>query len=62
MTTLEKMHSVNEVAALLGFGSQTIKRWIYDNKIKAVKVNSQWRIREAEVKRLQGNGHTDSNG
>lgn len=43
---------VAKVAKVFDVAPDTIRQWIYDSKIKAVKINGSWKIRESEVNRL----------
>ena len=47
------MYRITEVAKILGFKERTVRRWIVDGKIKAVKIMSEWRIPEEEIERLK---------
>lgn len=47
------MKSVNEAAIIFGVKPLTIRRWIRDGKLKAVKVVGTVRIEEAEIERLK---------
>lgn len=47
------MYTIEEVAEILNFKIRTIRQWIYDGKMKAVKVNHEWRIPKEEVERIR---------
>ena len=47
------MYRIAEVAKILGFKERTVRQWIVDGKIKAVKIMSEWRIPEEEIERLK---------
>lgn len=47
------MYTIEEVAEILNFKIRTIRQWIYDGKMNAVKVNHEWRIPENEVERIR---------
>lgn len=47
------MYTVTEVAKMLGFTRQTVLLWIKKGKLKAVKVDKEYRISEEEVERLK---------
>lgn len=52
---IEKHYSVAELSTLLNLKPATIRAWIRDGKIKAVKfggTNGDWRISESEAIRL----------
>ena len=46
------MLSVTEVAEKLGFSRQTILKWINDEKIKAIRIEREYRIPDSELKRI----------
>jgi excisionase family DNA binding protein len=45
--------SVNETAEIFGVKPLTIRRWITDGKLKAVKIVGTVRIEESEIERLK---------
>ena len=45
--------SVNETAEIFGVKPLTIRRWIADGKLKAVKIVGSVRITEEEIERLK---------
>jgi excisionase family DNA binding protein len=45
----EKYYTVDEVANLLEVHTKTIRRYIYNGKIQALKVGGQWRIYESAL-------------
>lgn len=47
------MYKIKEAAHILGFNEWTVRGWVRDGKIKAVKIVSEWRIPEEEVERLK---------
>lgn len=47
------MYSIKEFASLLGFSARTVRQWIIDGKINAVKIMGEWRIPESELERLK---------
>lgn len=47
------MKSVNETAIIFGVKPLTIRRWIKDGKLKAVKVVGSVRIDEMEIEKLK---------
>lgn len=49
---IEKHYTLPAAADLLSVSGRTLRRWIGDNLIKAVKVNNRWRITESELKRI----------
>jgi len=56
----EKMYSIKEVAGMLAVGRDTVKRWIDNGSLEAVKLpkaggkgrNTTWRIPESSLKRF----------
>lgn len=49
---MSKLYTVKEVAEQLSLAERTLYNWIYEGKIKAVKVGAAIRIKEEEIKRL----------
>lgn len=47
------MYRISDVAKILSFKERTVRQWVVDGKIKAVKIMSEWRIPEEEVERLK---------
>lgn len=47
------MYTIKEVANELNFKEVTIRKWISEGKIKAVKIMYEWRIPKEEVERLK---------
>ena len=48
------MKTIKEVAVIFGVSNETIRRWIRDGKIKAIKVNKRlFRIEDSEIERLK---------
>lgn len=56
----EKNYNIVKTAELLGIKVRTVRQWIRDGKIKAVKyeVSNRWFIPESEIERLK-NGNKD---
>jgi len=52
---MEKVYKLNEVAEILGLKVRTIRQWVHDGKIEAVKIpgGKHWFVKESEVRRLQ---------
>lgn len=50
---MQKLYRIKEVAKIIGYSERTIRQWIKDGKVKAVKIMSEWRIPEDEVERLK---------
>ena len=48
------MLTVKEVATRLKVHEQTVYRWIYAGKLKAVKINGLVRIKEEEFEKFVG--------
>jgi excisionase family DNA binding protein len=49
---VEKLYRVREVSQMLGIGYSTLRRWIKLGRVRVVRVGSQYRIPESEVKKL----------
>ncbi|MGB9682815.1 MAG: helix-turn-helix domain-containing protein [bacterium] len=47
----EKLYSIEEAAKALGLSEKTIRRYIKDGKIKAIKVEGRYSIPEGEIAR-----------
>jgi excisionase family DNA binding protein len=41
--------TINEVAIRLGLAPKTVRRWIRDGKIKAVRLGREWRVDADEL-------------
>ena len=55
MIQLEKLLRLKEVCKILGISYITLKRWIYNGTIKAIKTpTGRWRIPKSEVERILG--------
>lgn len=54
---MEKSYTLQEVAAILGLKVRTMRQWVHDGKLKAVKPEGgkQWLVMESEIRRVQGN-------
>lgn len=52
----EKFYNIVNTAKLLGIKARTVRQWIKDGKIKAIKyeVSNRWFIPESEIIRLRG--------
>ncbi len=49
---MEKMYTVDEVAALTGLTSRTIRSYIAAGKLTGSRLGSQWRFTEKDIERL----------
>lgn len=47
------MKSVYEVAKIFGVHFQTVRKWIYSGKMKAVKVGRIVRVDDSEIERFK---------
>lgn len=45
-----KLYSVKEVADILDMNTETIKRYIHKEELKAYKIGREWRIEESDLK------------
>lgn len=52
----EEFYTAEELADRLKVSSQTVRAWIRDEKITAVKFGRAWRITRAEVERIAREG------
>lgn len=52
----ERFYSAEEVAEYLHIGAQTVRAWLRDGKVKAVKFGRSWRIADDELKRIVAEG------
>ena len=43
-------HTISEVAVMLSVSSESIRRYIKSNKLKASRVGRQWRISDEDLK------------
>ncbi len=48
----ERLLSTDEVAELLAVSPKTVRRWIAEGELPAVKLHRLWRVRSAELKQL----------
>lgn len=46
---MDKLYTVNEVSEILNVHPNTIRLWIKDKSLKAVKVGKQWRVKEIDL-------------
>jgi len=58
----ERYYKLSEVAERLSIGRSTLKKWIYEKKIKAVKFgkgggSDPWRIADSEIARFTTAGN-----
>ena len=56
MAEVEKAYDLLQAAELLGMKVRTVRQWVADGKIQAVKISGgkKWIIKESEIKRLRG--------
>ena len=53
---MDKLYSANEFAKKVGFSRLTIIRAIQNGKIKAYKLNKEYRIPESEIEKITVKG------
>ena len=58
MNDAENLLSVQETAKRFDISVITIRRWIKEGKLQAVKLGRQWRIRDSEIRKIIANGIT----
>lgn len=51
-----KMLLIKDTAKELKCSTRTIQSYIYDNKIKAVKIGNKWQISQEEIDYIKKNG------
>ena len=53
---MDNMYSVRQTSNLLGIKVRTVREWIRNGKLKAVKyeTGNHWYIPESEIKRIRG--------
>lgn len=56
MNDAENLLSVQETAKRFDISVITIRRWIKEGKLQAVKLGRQWRIRDSEIKKIINDG------
>lgn len=56
MTEEGNMMKLKDVQIALGVSRVTLRRWIKDGKVAAVKVGAHWRVQESVVQRLKEEG------
>jgi excisionase family DNA binding protein len=50
--------TTEQVADFLAVKPKTVRRWIAEGRLPAVKLHRQWRVRADELERLlEGDGH-----
>ncbi len=49
-----RMYSVEEVAARLGLHVRTVRNYVRDGRLKAVRIGKQYRIAAADLEELTG--------
>lgn len=52
----ERFYSAEELAEYLKLGPQTVRAWIREGKVKAIKFGRSWRIADDELKRILAEG------
>ncbi|SNT44068.1 DNA binding domain-containing protein, excisionase family [Actinomadura meyerae] len=50
----DKLYSVDEVADLLGLHARTVRRYIREGRLKAVRIGKQYRIGRRDLEELTG--------
>jgi excisionase family DNA binding protein len=51
---MREFYKLSEVCEILGTSRRTVLRWIYEGKLKAIKLGGGrvWRVRESELRRF----------
>lgn len=50
------MYTAKQVAEALNLNERTVRNWINDGKILAVKLGREWRVSDEEVERIKKEG------
>jgi excisionase family DNA binding protein len=58
-TQEEELYSTRKVAATFAVTTETVRNWIETGKLKAIKVNTHWRVPRSEVIRMAKERHGD---
>lgn len=55
-STVEKNYSLKQVSDILGIKIRTVREWIKNGKLKAIKYDcsNRWFVSESEIKRVKG--------
>ncbi|WP_319642653.1 helix-turn-helix domain-containing protein [Methanovulcanius yangii] len=53
---LKEIYTVDEIAEILSITPMTVRRYINEGKIKAIKIARSWRIRRDELERIMEEG------
>jgi len=56
---MEKLLTPKDAAEILSLSPVTIKKWLWQGKLKGIKVGSVWRIRESDLKAFLRTGNDD---
>ena len=53
---MEKMYSLRQAAEILGVKIRTLREWVMQKKVHAVKYpnSNRWYVTESEIKRIKG--------
>lgn len=50
---MKELYTLREVAETLGFSHKTIQNWVYQGKIKCIRVLGNVRVPKEELERLK---------
>lgn len=53
------MFTVEEVARLMRVSPQTVRTWLREKKIRAVRIGRPWRIPESAIREMMGRQSTE---
>ena len=56
---MEKLLTPKDAAEILSLSPVTIKKWLWQGKLKGIKVCSVWRIKESDLKAFLRTGNDD---
>lgn len=49
-----KLYTIQEIADMLKVHHMTVRRWIRENQLQAVKIGNGWRISEESLNKFLG--------
>lgn len=48
----DTLFPISEVAKLFGVTPETVRNWIHDDRIKALKHGGRWKVSQSEITRM----------
>lgn len=52
MEQIGKLYKVSQIAQMLNTSRSSVLRWIYQGKLKAIRIFGTWRIPQSELQKL----------